>query len=99
MVYYVTDGADLVCPMIQIRLRDDTPAWFTKELLEMINRKKEIMRDIMRHNREADHLLVREQKNLVRNTLKRARQATIIANLEEYRTNPKRFWQSLNTKF
>ena len=99
MLSIILDGANLCCPLKRIRLRDDTPAWFTKELVEMINRKKELMVEILRHNRGADHLLLRNQKRLVRNTLKRARQATIIATLEENRTNPKRFWRCLNRNF
>ena len=82
-----------------MRLRDDTPAWFTKELLEMMNRKKELMTEILKHNREADHLLLREQKRLVRNTLTQARQISITATLDENRTNPKKFWRCLSDNF
>ena len=62
MLSIIKDGADLCCPLKRIKLRNDTPAWFTKELVEMINRKKELMSDILKHNRAADHHLLHEQK-------------------------------------
>ena len=99
MLEIITDAADLCCPVKRIKLRDNTPAWFTKELVEMINRKKEIMVEVLRFNREVDHQLLREQKRMVRNSLKRARQATILATLEDNRTNPKRFWRCLSRNF
>ena len=98
MLTVISDSADIFCPIKLIKLRDSTPAWFTRELLEMIDRKKELM-EIQRYNREADYDLLREQKRLVRNTLKRARQVSIMETLEENRTNPKRFWRCLNRSF
>ena len=95
----ILDSADLCCPMKRIRLRESTPAWFTKEVIELINAKKETMTRIVRTNTEADHQLLREQKRLVRNSLRIARQQTIVASLEENRTNPKRFWRCLNKNF
>ena len=95
----IIDSADLCCPMKKIRLRNSTPAWFTKELVELINTKKELMVRILKLNREEDHQLLRDQKRLVRNALKSARQETVVACLEENRTNPKRFWRCLNRNF
>ena len=56
----------------------------------MINRKQELMRQIVNFNREEDHPLLHAQRRLVRNALKPARQETIITTLEENRTNPKK---------
>ena len=92
-------SADLCCPMKKIRLRDSTPAWFTKEVVELINTKKELLVRLAKFNREEDQRLLRDQKRLVRNALKLARQETIVAGLEDNRTNPKRFWRCLNRNF
>ena len=92
----IMDSANLCCPIKNIRLRDSTPAWFTKEVIEQINTKKEIMARILRTNNEGDHRLLRTQKRLVRNSLRIARQETIVTSLDENRTNPKRFWRCLN---
>ena len=54
---------------------------------------------ILKLNREEDHQLLQDQKRLVRNALKSARQETVVACLEENRTNPKRFWRCLNRNF
>ena len=99
MINIILEAADLICPVKRIRMRDSMPAWFTKELIEMINTKKEIMSRIKLTNREEDHYLLKQQKRLVRNSLKMARQETIIATLEENRTDPKRFWRCLNKNF
>ena len=95
----IMDSANLCCPIKNIRLRDSTPAWFTKEVIEQINTKKEIMARILRTNNEGDHRLLRTQKRLVRNSLRIARQETIVTSLDENRTNPKRFWRCLNKNF
>ena len=99
MYSIIDDGANLLCWFKKIRLRNNTPACFTKELLEMMNRKQELMRQILRINREEDHQLLHKQKGLVRNALKLASQETITTTLEENRTNPKRFWRCLNRNF
>ena len=95
----IMDSANLCCPMKKIRLRDSTPAWFTREVIESINTKKDIMARIIKTNREEDHQLLRDQKRLVRNSLRSARQDTITTALDENRTNPKRFWRCLNKNF
>ena len=95
----IKDSADLCCPMKKIRLRNCTPAWFTKEVIELINTKKEIMTRILKTNTEEDHRLLSEQKRLVRNSLRLARQETIVTSLEENRTNRKRFWRCRNKNF
>ena len=99
MYKIIDDSAELCCPLKRIRIRDNTPAWFTKELIELINTKREIMACILKHNRKEDHLRLREQKRLVRNALRLARQETIIASLDENRANPQRFWRCLNKNF
>ena len=95
----IMDSANLCCPMKKIRLRDSTPAWFTREIIEQINTKKEIMARITRTNREEDYQLLRDQKRLVRNSLRLARQDTIVTSLSENMTNPKRFWRCLSKNF
>ena len=97
--YIIMDSANLCCPMKKIRLRDSTPGWFTREIIEQINTKKEIMARITRTNREEDHQLLRDQKRLVRNSLRLARQDTIVTSLSENMTNPKRFWRCLSKNF
>ena len=46
MCYIITDAANLLCLIKKIRLRNDTPGWFIKELQKMINRKQKLMRQI-----------------------------------------------------
>ena len=57
------------------------------------------MARIARTNNEEDHQLLRIQKRLVRNSLRIARQETVVTSLDENRTNPKRFWRCLNKNF
>ena len=95
----IMDSANICCPLKKIRIRNSTPAWFTKEVIEMMNTKKDIMTRIVKTNRDEDQQLLREQKRLVRSSLRSARQETITTSLEENRTNPKRFWRCLNNNF
>ena len=95
----IMDSMNLCCPIKKIRLRDSTPAWITKEVIEQINTKKDIMARIARTKNEEGHQLLHIQKRLVRNSLRIARQETIVTSLDKNRTNPKRFWSCLNTNF
>ena len=58
MYNIIYDSVELRCPLKRIRIHDNTPAWFTKELIELINTKREIMARILKHNRKEDHLLL-----------------------------------------
>ena len=99
MLEIIVDSAELCCPTKKIRVRTDTPALFTKEVIELINAKREIMLRIVKENNAEDHQLLQSYKRLVRNSLRRARQDTIVTTLEENRVNPKRFWRCLNKNF
>ena len=43
----ILEATDLLCPFKGIKRRDSTPAWFSKELIEMINRTKELMKQYL----------------------------------------------------
>ena len=96
MLEIIGESTDLCCPIKKIRVRNDTPAWFTKEVIELINTKREIMVRIGKEDRAEDHQLLCVYKRLVRTSLRKARQATIITSLEKNRVNPKRFRRILN---
>ena len=65
MINIIYEAADLLCPYKRIRVRDNTPAWFTKEIIEMINTKRDLTRTFVRYNRDEDHSLLKSQKKLV----------------------------------
>ena len=99
MINIIREAADVLCPMKKIRIRNNTPAWFTKEIIELINRKKEITRLCLKSDKEEDFVKLREQKRLVRNSLRVARQEVIMSSLEENRSNSRKFWRCLNNNF
>ena len=99
MINIIQEAANMLCPMKKIHIRDNTPAWFSKEVIELINRKKEITRLCLKQDREEDFAKLREQKRLVRNSLRKARQEVIMTSLEENRSNSRKFWRCLNNNF
>ena len=40
MINIINTAADKLCPMVNLRVRDDTPGWYTKEIIKQVNFKK-----------------------------------------------------------
>ena len=64
MLEVITEAADFLCPFKKIRMSDTTPACFTKEPIEMVNRKKELTRFFCLKGREEDHTLLKKNRNV-----------------------------------
>ena len=96
MLSIITEAADCICPIVRMKIRNSVPGWISKEIIEAINTKKELMKMFQKSGLENEWTKFKNQKRLVKRMLVQSRRNTILASLDENRKNPKRFWRTLN---
>ena len=42
MLKIIIDACDLSCPMVNLEICTNTPGWFTADIIEMVNQKREL---------------------------------------------------------
>ena len=96
MLFIITQAADCICPIKQIRIRENVPGWINKEAIEAIGTKKELLKQSLWTCSEGDWNRYKAQTKLVRKILTKARRNAILASLDDNKKNPRRFWRILN---
>ena len=96
MLNIICTATDKLCPMVKLRVRNDTPGWYTKEIIEQVNLKKVFTREFRKSNSEINYNNLVDCKRKLSKMLRRAKQELITTSLHENRSNPRRFWRILN---
>ena len=96
MLSIIHDAADVLCPYVNIRIRDDTPGWYTKEIIEEVNLKKHYAGELRKSNSTGNYNNLMHSKRKLRRMLTVAKQDLIVSSLNENRSNPRRFWRIIN---
>ena len=96
MFSIVVEAADHLCPLIRMKIRSNVPGWITKEIIDVIARKRELLKIATKNELKVDWDAYKESRNQVRKMLVKARQAVIVSSLNENRNDPRRFWKILN---
>ena len=91
MLHIITESIDVLCPMKRMRLRKNVPGWITKDTIEAISTKRDLLSTALKTELENDWDRFKHQKNLVRRMLTKAKQHVIVSALEENRKDPRRF--------
>ena len=89
-------NADVHCPVKNIRVRSDSPKWFTKELVEEIYHRDRLYIRAKHSKTLQDWELFRNKKNHIKKLLNQAREEYIKNKLEQDKNDPKKFWRSIN---
>ena len=96
MLDIIRRAADVLCPFVNIRIRDNTPGWYTKEIIEEVNLKKQYAMELQKSSSVANYNNLVYSKRKVRRMLNIAKQDLIVTSLNENRNNPRRFWRIIN---
>ena len=96
MLDIIYRAADVLCPFVNIRIRDNTPGWYTREIIEEVNLKKHFAREFRKSNSVANYNNLMRSKRKLRRMLIIAKQDLIVTSLNENRNNPRRFWRIIN---
>ena len=92
----ISTYADHYCPIKKIRVRNDSPNWFTKELVEEIYHRDRLYKGAKLSQDTSDWDKYKKKKNEVKKLIFQAREEYIKGRLEEDRNDPKKFWRSIN---
>ena len=92
----IKQNADDQCPFRNMKFREDTPEWITKELLSEINLKDYLYRKAKKTNSTVDWDIFREKKNEVKRLLVSAKENFVKNKLNECDGNPRKFWREIN---
>ena len=82
--------------MVNIRVRNNTPCWYTKEILEQVNLKKVLTREVQMSNSDINCSKLLDCKRKLSKMLRKAKQELTVFSLNENRNNPRRFSRILN---
>ena len=96
MLKIIRRTADKMCPLVNIRIRDGTPGWYTREVIEQVNLKKVLTNEVRKSNTVLNYGKLLDCKRKLGKMLRKAKQELIVSSLNENRNNPRRFWRILN---
>ena len=92
----ITECADLHCPMKQMKIRDNSPTWFSRELIEELYHKDDLYNVAMRSSKGVDWVNFRDQNSRVKSLILEAKEEYIKDLLEQNKGNPRKFWRNIN---
>ena len=99
MIYGVSitsTHADTHCPVKDIRVRKDSPHWFSRELLEEIYQRDRLYNQAKFSKEVDDWEIFKRKRKEVKKLINQAKETYITGKLDEEYQDPKRFWRSLN---
>ena len=86
----------VMCPYKRILLRDRKTPWITPEIINCIQERSKFMKIFRRSGNEGIFEIVKYLRNKINSLVRKAKSEYIKANLRNNRTNPKKFWRTLN---
>ena len=96
MLEIVRETSDLHAPFRNMKFREDTPQWITRDLISEINHKDFLFNKAKKFPSEENWETFRQKKNEVRKLLAAAKEEFVKEKLEEHETNPRKFWRTIN---
>ena len=92
----ITRILDQICPIVNIKIRTNTPGWFTPEIIEMINQKRDLTNMLKTSPNDVLFEQLQTCKRRLKKMLRKAKQGVIITSLGDNHTNSRKFWKILN---
>ena len=92
----IMETANLHCPFIDMKLREGTPEWITKDMISEINLKDFLYKKAKTLETQECWDEYSKKKNEVKKLLSTARENYVKGKLEELEGNPRKFWRTVN---
>ena len=86
---------DLVAPLREIRVKNNTPDWFDGEIMDEIRTRDKLHRKYINTKLEADGLPYRSSRNKVQTLINSKKKIYIRNSLEQNKRDSKKLWKSL----
>ena len=88
--------ADNHCPMKRMKIRDDSPTWFSSEHIEELYYKDDLYNLANIYSTQENWEHFRSQNNRVKRLILEAKEEYIKDLLEQNNGNPRKFWRNIN---
>ena len=79
-----------------MKINDNTPQWFTKEILSEINHKDYLYKQAKKLNTPESWNTFKAKKNEVKKLLNTSKENFVKSKLDELEGNPRKFWSTIN---
>ena len=96
MLEIILETSDLHAPLKDMRIREDTPQWITKDLISEINQKDFLFKKAKKFPSDLNWETYKRKKNEVKQLLSTAKEEFIKGKLDEHEANPRKFWRTIN---
>ena len=93
----IRDNLDKLCPSKDFQFAKERPPWLSNELIEYIKDRDAALRKAATSKTEEDRRIARNLRNFTNRLVKTAKADYIKAQLELYRGDSKKFWQTIKT--
>ena len=92
----IMECAEFHCPIKSMKIRDNSPTWFNRELIEELYYKDDLY-NLARHSgKEIDWENFRSQNRRVKRLILEAKEEYVKDLLEQNKGNPRKFWRNIN---
>ena len=92
----ISDCANYHCPIVRMKIRENSPAWFSREIVEELYLKDDRYNQARSSGKELDWDIFRNQNRRVKKLILEAKEEYIKELLETNNGNPKFFWRNIN---
>ena len=95
MLKVITETADIHCPVKQMKVRDDSPHWMGREIIEELHYKDFLYKKAKISGERVDWVAFRVQNTNVKKMIESVKEDYIKDQLDQNENNPKRFWRNI----
>ena len=91
------DKVNKHCPYKNVKIKEDTPQWITKEILSELRHKDYLYNRAKMSKDDNDWEFFKRKKNEVKKLLALAKENFVKEKLDELEGNPRKFWRTINS--
>ena len=92
----IGDCANLHCPLVQVKIPENSPIWFTREIIEEIVQKDHLYLDAKRLGTQEAWKIFKDKKKEVKTILLNAKENYIKDQINTQQNDPRKFWRNVN---
>ena len=92
----IIEVLNVMAPLRTSTFRKDRPEWLTADLIEIMKDRDRVMKLACRSKLTFDKKNARVLRNHVNKAVKAAKSEYLLAKLDTYKKDPKKFWQAIN---
>ena len=93
----IEECANIHCPFVQAKIPDNSPIWFTREIVDEILYKDFLYSEAKRLGTDDSWNDFRLKKKEVKKLIQNAKEVYVQEQLDSQHSNPRKFWRNINS--